>query len=459
MDKISGFSDDELLVKILSFLPTKDAVSTSTLSKRWKFLWMRVPKLEYDEKSIYPKEFYCQYMFIEGVDRRKRIIASGKSQRMRRFIDRNLPLHISPLVESFRLVLFTEVFQPQDIKLWVEIAISRCVEELSVTFTRFKGKPNALLPSSLYTCKSLVTLKLKKNILVDVPHVFCLPSLKTLHLERVTYADEESLQRLLTNCSVLEDLVVERHQGDNVRKFSVIIPTLLSLSFTVWSGCSSDGYMIDTPSLKYFKYKHLSKSTCLIVKNMPKLEEAQIFTAGHNIKKLLQSLTSVKLLSLLVAEDNTAETVYGDDVVFNKLEHLNFGIRNTFWSKLLFWLLNASPKLRDFKFSDQYSRVTMDTLVWWNQLSSVPQCLLSSLQTFEWSGDFFLSVQGKDVAKYILRNSCFLKTATITLGPGLDPQKHLDLELETEIRLSSPSSPTCNLVFNQHWDWGWEFWI
>lgn len=99
----------------------------------------------------------------------------------------------------------------------------------------------------------------------------------------------------------------------------------------------------------------------------------------------------------------------------------------------------------------------MDTLVWWNQLSSVPQCLLSSLQTFEWSGDFFLSVQGKDLAKYILRNSCFLKTATITHGPGLDPQKHLDLE--TEIRLSSPSSPTCNLVFNQHWDWGWEFWI
>ncbi|KAF2590229.1 hypothetical protein F2Q70_00041837 [Brassica cretica] len=48
MDRISGLSD-ELLVKILSFLPTEDAVSTSVLSKQWRFLWMRLPKLEYHD--------------------------------------------------------------------------------------------------------------------------------------------------------------------------------------------------------------------------------------------------------------------------------------------------------------------------------------------------------------------------------------------------------------------------
>ncbi|KAF3549938.1 hypothetical protein DY000_02002767 [Brassica cretica] len=46
MDRISGLSD-ELLVKILSFVPTEVAVSTSILSKRWKFVWMWVSKLEF----------------------------------------------------------------------------------------------------------------------------------------------------------------------------------------------------------------------------------------------------------------------------------------------------------------------------------------------------------------------------------------------------------------------------
>ncbi|CAA7061856.1 unnamed protein product, partial [Microthlaspi erraticum] len=46
MDRISELSD-ELLIEILSRLPTKDAISTCKLSKRWKCLWMYLPKLDY----------------------------------------------------------------------------------------------------------------------------------------------------------------------------------------------------------------------------------------------------------------------------------------------------------------------------------------------------------------------------------------------------------------------------
>lgn len=103
-DDVSRISDlsNELLIKILSFLPTKVAVSTSILSKQWQFLWMWLPKLEYSSLR------YCS--------------AIGE------FIDKYLPLHRSPVIE--RLKLSVEPIQPEDIKRWVDIAVSRCVRDL-----------------------------------------------------------------------------------------------------------------------------------------------------------------------------------------------------------------------------------------------------------------------------------------------------------------------------------------
>ncbi|KAF2555347.1 hypothetical protein F2Q68_00016013 [Brassica cretica] len=59
MDTISGLPY-ELLVRILSLVPTKAAVSTCILSKRWKFLWMSLPKLDFtdrDESLLVLKDF------------------------------------------------------------------------------------------------------------------------------------------------------------------------------------------------------------------------------------------------------------------------------------------------------------------------------------------------------------------------------------------------------------------
>ncbi|KAG7550295.1 FBD domain [Arabidopsis thaliana x Arabidopsis arenosa] len=435
MDKISGFSDDELLVKILSFLPTKVAVSTSILSKQWRFLWMWVPKLEYDDTINCDME---------------------KNKRMQLFIDRNLPLHRAPVIESLCLKSSCSSFQPKYIKFWVDIAVSRCLRELSVTFYMRKLRTYALLPSSLYTCKSLVTLVLKYEIFVDVPSMVCLPSLKTLHLLGVIYADEESLQRLLSNCSLLEDLVVKRCNSDNVRKFAVIIPSLLS--FEITDVCTSDEYVIDTPSLKYFKARFLSKSLSCLIVNMPKLEEADIALRGSpDVRKLLKSVSSVRRLSLFLQVKNV-EDQYGDDFIFNELEHLKFRISKTYWSKLLFWLLKGSPKLRDFELSVSlfyrlrlsrkaiFVRDSRDTLVCWKQMIDVPQCLLSSLQTFKWT-TYWPTEEERGLATYILEKSCGLKTARILIASKLDPQKKLEMKNEL---FSSCGSTTCNinLVFN-----------
>ncbi|KAF3582166.1 hypothetical protein Bca4012_033299 [Brassica carinata] len=46
-DRISELPE-ALLLHILSYVPTKDVIATSVLSKRWRSLWKMVPKLEFE---------------------------------------------------------------------------------------------------------------------------------------------------------------------------------------------------------------------------------------------------------------------------------------------------------------------------------------------------------------------------------------------------------------------------
>jgi len=221
MDRISGLSD-ELLIKILLFVPTKVAVSTSILSKRWEYLWMWLPKLDYGSRYDSPSE--CR--------------------KLRRFLDKKLPLHRAPVIESFHLVCNSR-FKPENIKLWVVIAVSHCLRELEVIYPPYPEKPN-ILPSNLYTCKSLVILKLEGEILLDVPRLAFLPSLKTLYLRSVIYFNDESLQRILSNCPVLEDLSVDLPEYGSMGKLTIVVPSLQSLSLYIPYSFDVDGIVIDS---------------------------------------------------------------------------------------------------------------------------------------------------------------------------------------------------------------------
>ncbi|KAG7620526.1 FBD domain [Arabidopsis suecica] len=288
MDKISRLPDD-LLVKVLLFLPTKIAVSTSILSKRWEFLWMWLPKLEYHNTNY----------------------SASEEQRLRSFINLNLQLHRAPIIESLRLKFsLGRSIKPQNIKQWIIIAVFRCVRELSINlFPLYCIENPAKLPSSLYISKSLVILKLKDQILVDVPRMAYLPSLKYLLLKRVTYKDSNSLHQLLSSCPVLENLVVERDEYNHDETLSITVSSLQRLTLKISRGGSFDELVINTLSLKYFKLTDYlgeceteldDDSYSYVFKDMPKLEEAHIDSTYPDIGKFVRSITSVKRLSLCV---------------------------------------------------------------------------------------------------------------------------------------------------------------
>ncbi|KAL0722773.1 hypothetical protein Bca4012_037372 [Brassica carinata] len=145
MDRISGLPE-ELLWRILSLVLTKVSVSTSILSKRWKFRWMWLPILDF-------------------IDRDDSLLL------LKDFIDKNLPLHRVPVIETLRLSLHEESreknIKPEDIRLWVEILVSRNLRELDVSYS--SDEKENMVPNSLFTCKSLVVLKLRFLTLMDVP--------------------------------------------------------------------------------------------------------------------------------------------------------------------------------------------------------------------------------------------------------------------------------------------------
>ena len=273
MDIISGLSDD-LLIKILLLVPTKVAVSTSILSKRWEYLWMWLPKLQYGHRR------------------------EPEREKLRCFLDRNLPLHRAPVIESFRLELDNSVFKPENIKMCVVNAVYHSVRELEIVYESDPAKPN-ILPTNLYTCKSLVILKLDGDIILDVPRMVSLPSLKTMKLQKVRYFNEETLQRLLSSCPILEDLVLGLWEGYTTRKLTVVVPSLLSFSLYLSHCIQIDGYVIETPSLKYFKLIDYSESDhYYLIENMPHLVEAYLDVNLPDLTSIIGSITSVKRLKI-----------------------------------------------------------------------------------------------------------------------------------------------------------------
>lgn len=231
MDMISQLPDG-LLLSILSLLPSaKDVLATMVLSKRWQSLWMFVPKLTYDGSS-------------QDID------YGSFSQ----FVDRSLFLHEAPVIETLHFKL-GPTCGSGDIRVWIRDADKRCVRELIIEIdTCSSNKTQVTLPRSLYTCcRMLVNLELSNAVLVDdFTSPISFPSLKQLTLVAMKYPGEEFVNRLLSNCPVLEDLDVEQCQDDNVTIFTVKVPTLKSVSVhKSLDRYLDDGIVIDAPSLEY----------------------------------------------------------------------------------------------------------------------------------------------------------------------------------------------------------------
>ncbi|ESQ42799.1 hypothetical protein EUTSA_v10015962mg [Eutrema salsugineum] len=423
MDSISHMPD-ELLLKILSLSPTaKDVVSTMVLSKRWKFLWMLMPKLVFDDGYLNPEH-----------------------ERFSRFVERSLFLHKAPVIETLHFKI-GKICGTGDTEAWIRAAEKHCVHELIIEI--YKTSTPVTLPVSLYTCfKMLMTLKLHNPVLVDVDFPISFPSLKQLCLKTVKHGGDAFVKKLLSSCPVLEDLVVEQCEDDSVAIMSVRVPSLKRLvlhRFETKFAIQASGFVIDAPSLEFLDVFH-TNGFCVIETNMTKIVEANIVTNVWHPWKKLGSITSFKRLYLCVP---SSKDVYPDGSVFNSLVRLTICTCETQWLNLLMRVLRDSPNLRALKLDQCHTLRAKDSRpCWntcWNEQSSVPECLLSSLETFRWV--FYLGTEEeKEAVAFIFRSSKCLKKATINISSkAIESDKKLE-EIK-ELFSSSRRSPDCQLAF------------
>ena len=79
----------------------------------------------------------------------------------------------------------------------------------------------------------------------------------------------------------------------------------------------------------------------------------------------------------------------------------------------------------------------------WNQPSTVPECLLSRMQTLNLS-EYTGEPQEREIVVYILKHAVHLKTATIKSSSELGVTKS---DMLKELELSSRASAACQLMF------------
>ncbi|KAK8542680.1 hypothetical protein V6N12_015266 [Hibiscus sabdariffa] len=298
---------DHILCHVLSFTPTEDAVRTSILSRRWRYLFASMTTIDF-------------YRYLKYKPRRNFNIFWS-------FVDRLLFSPNQPGLECFRLYDPTSEYDNDDdadndhsrLYGYISAALRRGVKEIVIY-----SRNCPVFPSLLLTSRSLMILKLNIKGEIKVPANACLPNLKTLHLMNRVFVDWSSILRLISSCHVLEDLVLALCDYHNIGVLSIHSISLkrLELSFVgmIFEIPGDLNYIleINTPSLVYLRCTELIAEGYNFISNMSSLEKAYISifpfnrVATYNADRvpgathLFPAICNVQYLTLYI--DN-AETI------------------------------------------------------------------------------------------------------------------------------------------------------
>ncbi|XP_059663729.1 F-box/LRR-repeat protein At3g26922-like [Cornus florida] len=331
---------------IISFLPTKDAVATCILSTKWTHHWRSISILEFDDSG--------------HSQNRNRQSLQSLEESFKNFVYRVIMLNVSDL-QKFQLRCFLD-YDVSHINLWVYAALSRNVREMRLTVLMNSHK---LAPRELFTCNTLVVLKLRGVFVLNVPTLVHLQKLKILCLDSIEFSDDESVERFFPGCPVLEDLWIIGCLWRNITVFNICAPVLRIL--TIHGDSTNIDWkckiVLNTPNLQTFTY-----DDCLVEEELA-------------VANFVEGISKVQRLHLSDGSVETLQLCSHPLPDFPHLTYLELGL-----------------------LQDETCR--------WSPPENVPSCLLLHLE--EIRIEFFRGKRDEmRMARYFLMNSKVLKKLTI----------------------------------------------
>ncbi|KAK7842492.1 putative f-box protein [Quercus suber] len=209
-DRISTLPDS-ILLSILCFLPTKDAIKTGVLSKRWSYLWTSVPSLSFEDGS-----FQCIDDFTSAVDH-------------------TLHLHTATKLRNFFVLFNYETHLKPYLDLWFRFATTakhlytnEFVSELDFYFCKIK--PNGIVNLSSFTrltigFTALCEVAIKK-VVMGSPRLEYLELDNCCRLNRLDLVSE-SLRKLVIYSYFMRSSV--GRSPDPVFELEIVAPKIRSL--------------------------------------------------------------------------------------------------------------------------------------------------------------------------------------------------------------------------------------
>ncbi|KAG7561758.1 F-box domain [Arabidopsis thaliana x Arabidopsis arenosa] len=347
MDRISNLPDD-IIYHVISFLSAKEATCLKYASKKWLNLVTIIPSAVFVDSS----SSASSGSFQDFADRIK--LAQLASHRMRRFSLKLQSLDFaqySIVNDCLRQVLECGVL---DLELDINV------------------KGDYSLPFEIFTCQSVVKLKLGSGFVIDIlPKNALLPALKTLLLDSVRFEFDNTggcaFTRLLSACPVLEELIIDGFNCE-LWNWSHTVYSRILKKLTIRRAYSkdSDDYddydfekiSFDTPSLTYLEYRDYIHDEFPDV-NLKSLVEAKLqfnmLTAWMNtdLTNLFKGLKHVQILRLKFIDTLMLfDTCDEADTVFENMSHLDLPSEaDVCWDPLKLFV-KKSPNLKTLTIED-----------------------------------------------------------------------------------------------------------
>ncbi|KAE8681972.1 hypothetical protein F3Y22_tig00111278pilonHSYRG00072 [Hibiscus syriacus] len=201
IDQLSNLPDS-IICHILSFLPTKLSVATSTLSKRWKHLWTAVPVLSFSSAEF----IGTLGSFVDSIGK---FLTNCQAQNVYQFT-----IDFKPFLEV----------DEEHLGTWVAAAVERNVQELKLSL-KFSHVPTVRLP----VLEDLVVWRILDDGILDM--VINIASLKRLNLRNSNY--EANDHGLLISAPLLERIELSQ----NVLNFQIDSSSLVEAIIDIHVTC------------------------------------------------------------------------------------------------------------------------------------------------------------------------------------------------------------------------------